>query len=317
MLGFGGFLNLAQPPARGSVKREEIDTQKEDAMKRYTVLFAVVALAAASLACSVDLGIPRLRTGPTETFTVSEPLPEDVEVVNLTLTMAAGELDLTGGGEDVLSGQIRYNVEDWEPQLENEGDRIILRQGDGDTNVGIPTNGSQIINDWELQLGDIPYDLTVTAGAYDGTLELGGVPLRRLEVRDGASSAQVSFDSPNPEEMSSLSYDTGASSVTLSGLANSNAAQVNFNGGAGEYTLDFSGELQRDMDVTAKAGVSSLTIRVPAGTAVEVRVDGGLSDVDLDGGWSQSGDTYTLSGSGPTITIDVDMGVGSLKLEED
>jgi hypothetical protein len=316
MPGFAGFLNLAQPPGRGSVQKEEIDTQKEAAMKRYTALFAVAALAAASLACSVDLGIPRLRTGPTETFTVSEPLPEDVEVVDLTINMAAGELDLTGGGEGVLSGQIRYNVEEWTPELENNGETVTLIQGREDTNVGIPTNGSQIINDWELQLGDIPYDLTVAAGAYDGTLELGGVPLRRLEIRDGASSAEVSFDSPNPEEMSSLSYDTGASSVTLSGLANSNAAQVNFNGGAGEYTLDFSGELQRDMDVTAKAGVSSLTIRVPAGTSVEVRVDGGLSDVDLDGGWSQSGDTYTLSGSGPTITIDVDMGVGSLKLEE-
>jgi hypothetical protein len=286
-------------------------------MKRYTALLAVAALGAASLACSVDLGIPRLQTGPTETLSIAEPLPEDVEVVDLTINMAAGELDLTGGGEGVLSGEVRYNVEEWTPELENNGDTVNLIQGREDTNIGLPTNGSSIINDWELQLGDIPYELTVSAGAYDGTLDLGGVPLRRVEIRDGASSAEVSFDSLNPEEMSRLSYDTGASSVTLSGLGNSNAAEVDFNGGAGEYTLDFSGELQRDMAVTVKAGVSSITIRVPAGTAVEVRVDSALSDVNVNGGWSQSGDTYSLSGSGPTITIDVDMGVGSLTLEED
>jgi hypothetical protein len=286
-------------------------------MKRYTALLAVAALGAASLACSVDLGIPRLQTGPTETLSIAEPLPENVEVVDLTINMAAGELDLTGGGEGVLSGEVRYNVEEWTPELENNGDTVNLIQGREDTNIGLPTNGSSIINDWELQLGDIPYELTVSAGAYDGTLDLGGVPLRRVEIRDGASSAEVSFDSLNPEEMSRLSYDTGASSVTLSGLGNSNAAEVDFNGGAGEYTLDFSGELQRDMAVTVKAGVSSITIRVPAGTAVEVRVDSALSDVNVNGGWSQSGDTYSLSGSGPTITIDVDMGVGSLTLEED
>jgi hypothetical protein len=313
----GQFQVWAQPGRRGGVQREETDTQKEDAMKRYTVLFALTALAAASLACSVDLGIPRLQTGPTETLSISEPLPDDVEVVDLTLTMAAGELNLAGGGEGVLSGEIRYNVEEWTPVLENNGDTVSLIQGREDTNVGIPTNGNSIINDWELQLGDIPYELTVNAGAYDGTLDLGGVPLRRLEVRDGASSAEVSFDSLNPEEMSTLSYNTGASSVTLSGLANSNAAEVSFDGGAGDYTLDFSGELQRDMDVNVKTGVSSLTIRVPAGTSVEVRVDSALSDINTEGGWSQSGDTYSLSGSGPTITIDVDMGVGSLTLDED
>ncbi|MCC6189475.1 MAG: hypothetical protein IT318_10590 [Anaerolineales bacterium] len=286
-------------------------------MKRDTVLVALAALTAASLACSVDLGVPRLETGPTETVTLSEPLPDDVEVVEMTLNMAAGELDLAGGAEGVLEGEIRYNVVDWAPTLVNEGNRVTLDQGEGDTNIGLPTSGSQIINEWALKLGDIPYELTLNAGAYEGSLDLTGVPLRRLEVHDGASSAKVIFDSLNPEEMSELRYETGASSVELRGLGNSNAAEVAFTGGAGDYTLDFSGDLQQDMDVTVKAGVSSVRIRVPAGATVEVNVDSGLSDVDTDGNWAQSGDTYTLSGSGPTITINVDMGVGSLKLEED
>jgi len=284
-------------------------------MKRYTALLAVIALAGASLACSVDLGIPRLQTGPTETLTIAEPLPEDAAAVDLTINMAAGELDLTGGAEGVLEGEIRYNVPEWAPEIENDGDRLTLSQGDSDTNVGLPTSGTQIINEWTLQLGDIPYALELNAGAYDGSLDLSGVPLRRLEVHDGASNAEVIFNSLNPEEMSELRYETGASSVELRGLANSNAAEVVFTGGAGDYTLDFSGELQRDMDVTINAGVSSLRISVPEGTSVEVNIDSSLTDVDIDGDWSQSGDTYSLSGSGPTITIDVDMGVGSLTLE--
>ena len=283
-------------------------------MKSTVLLVGAAALAAASLACSVDMGLPRLRTGPTETITVNEPLPAGEDEVDLTINMAAGELSLSGGGEGVLEGEIRYNVAEWAPEIDNTGDRMTVTQGDNDGINGIPDN--DVINDWNLTLGDIPYRLTVNAGAYDGSLDLDGVPLRSLTVHDGASNAEVEFNSPNPEIMDELRYETGASSVTIIGLANANVERVVFSSGAGDYELDFSGDLQRDMDVDVNSGVSSLRIVVPAGTNVVVNLDGGLTDVDADGSWSQSGDRYELNGSGPTITIDVDMGVGSLTLVE-
>jgi len=283
-------------------------------MKSKAILVGVAALAAASLACSVDMGLPRLRTGPTETVTVNEPLPAGEDEVDLTINMAAGKLSLSGGGEGVLEGEIRYNVAEWEPQIENTGGALSVTQGDNDGLNGIPD--SDVINDWNLTLGDIPYRLAVNAGAYDGSLDLDGVPLRSLTVHDGASNAEVEFNSLNPEVMDELRYETGASSVTIIGLANANVERVVFSSGAGDYELDFSGDLQRDMDVDVNSGVSSVRIVVPAGTNVVVNLDGGLTDVDTDGNWSQSGDRYELSGSGPTITIDVDMGVGSLTLVE-
>ena len=45
--------------------------------------------------------------------------------------------------------------------------------------------------------------------------------------------------------MSILRYETGASTVKLNGLANANFGTLIFSGGAGDYTLDFSGDLQR------------------------------------------------------------------------
>jgi hypothetical protein len=114
--------------------------------------------------------------------------------------------------------------------------------------------------------------------------------------------------------MDRLVYETGASSVTLTGLANANFADMEFNGGAGDYELDFSGDLQRDATVKVVAGLSSLRITVPAGTNVRIDVGGGLHDVDTQGSWSAGGDTYETSGSGPQLTIEVDMGAGSLTL---
>jgi hypothetical protein len=283
-------------------------------MKRNLYL-AVAALAAASLACSINVNlpsIPRLRTGPTETLTVNEPLPEADTVTDVRLEMAGGELDVSGGAEGLVEGEIRYNVAEWKPTVTNEAGELAITQSDSRDRFGIPD--SDVINEWRLKLGDAPMKLTLQAGAYEGRLDLSGLPLRRLEINDGASEAKVIFDSVNPEDMDELVYRTGASDVTLTGLANANFETMSFDGGAGDYTLDFSGELQRDATVTVTTGVSSVRIVIPAGMAVSVEVEGGLHDVSTEGEWSHSGDTYEVSGEGTMLTIKVDMGVGSLTL---
>ena len=66
------------------------------------------------------------------------------------------------------------------------------------------------------------------------------------------------------------------------------------------------------MDIVV--GLCDLRIVVPTGTNVRVEVTGGLNDVNTEGTWSASNDVYETSGSGPTLTIEVDMGAGSLTL---
>ncbi len=283
-------------------------------MKRY-LLLPVAALALAALACgSININIPRLKTGPTETLTVNEPLPEGVEVVDVTISMGAGKLNIAGGAESLAQGEVRYNVEEWKPTVTNEGGHLTIEQGRVKENIGIPEDGAKVVNEWDLKLGDVPMNLVLNAGAYDGTVDLSGLRLRHLEVNDGASNAEVVFDSVNPEKMDTLTYKTGASTVKLTGLANANFGEMDFTGGAGTYTLDFSGELQRDATVNVKSGASTVRIVVPKGVAAKVTVTGGLNTVNTEGGWEKSGDTYEISGEGPALTFDVEMGVGTLEL---
>jgi hypothetical protein len=115
--------------------------------------------------------------------------------------------------------------------------------------------------------------------------------------------------------MSSFQYTTGASEVTLTGLANANCDSMTFRSGVGSYTLDFSGELARDMTVSIESGVSSVTVIIPQGVAAEVVTDNALMTVTTSGSWEQNGSTYRLTSSGHTITINVKMGAGSLRLE--
>ncbi len=116
--------------------------------------------------------------------------------------------------------------------------------------------------------------------------------------------------------MSLLTYKTGASNVTLKNLANANFVSMVFDSGAGNYKLDFGGELQRDASVSIQSGMSNLTLVIPEGVAATVKVNGGLSNVQFPAGWSQSGDLYTQTGEGPSLTIVIEMGAGNVQITQ-
>lgn len=281
-------------------------------MRKLVLILLVLGLATLACGPNFNLDVPRLKTGPTETITIDEPNPDSDQAIEVELDLGAGNLRLSGGADGLVTGTIETNVAEWEPEIDRTADRLTIRQGNNNGNFGFPED--DIVNRWDLQLGTAPMELTVKAGAYDGQMELGGLSLEQLTINDGASSANVSFDEPNQTEMDMLRYSTGASTVTLEGLANANFDDMVFDGGAGTYTLDFSGELQRDATVSIKAGVCTLTIIVPEGTAARINLDGGLTTVKTEGTWSASNDTYETSGTGPKLTINIDLGAATLTL---
>jgi hypothetical protein len=157
-------------------------------------------------------------------------------------------------------------------------------------------------------------DLSISAGGYQSEMELGGMSLHSLRISEGAADTNASFSSPNLVEMETLRYDTGASKSEFTGLSNANFSRMDFSSGAGDYTLDFSGELQRDAIVVIKSGLSNIEIIVPEGMAAQVTVSGGLSNVNVHDAWEGSGGVYTNSGKGPRLVISVEIGAGNLEL---
>lgn len=287
-------------------------------MNRNKIFLAIMVLTLVSLACSININLPDLqtKTGPTVTDDINVPLLADNQAIaDVTLNFGAGKLNLQPGATGVLiKGTATYNVTDFKPIITSDNNNITIEQGNLKLN-GIPTLNSNIVNEWNLSLGTNPMSLLIKAGAYTGKYELGGLSIHSLDVTDGASKVDLSFSNPNLIEMTTLKYTTGASTVSLTGLGNANVADLTFNGGAGSYTLDFSGQLSRDMTVSIESGVSSVTVIIPEGTNTQVITDNGLSTVSTSGNWIQNGNTYQLTGNGNAITIQVKMGAGSLRLE--
>ena len=144
-----------------------------------------------------------------------------------------------------------------------------------------------------------------------------GWRFQRLEISEGGSDLKLSFSAPNPERMTELKFSSGGSAAVLRGLGNANFELMKMDVGAGDYTLVFDGELRTDAQVDIDAGVGTLTIIIPAGVNATAAVDGGLSSADAGEGWTKTESGYTHSGAGPTISINISMGVGTLNLKSE
>jgi hypothetical protein len=212
----------------------------------------------------------------------------------------------------LVEGTATYNYSKLKPSIKTENDVIKIQTGEGSIK-SFPAF-RDLVNRWDLKLGSTPTDLTIEAGAYNGEFELGGLSLTGLTVKDGAATVNLSFASPNLAEMSILRYETGASTVKLNGLANANFSTLIFSGGAGDYTLDFSGQLTRSATANLEVGLCNLILVIPEGVHAVVTVESGAANTNTGPGWSQSGQIYTQEGNGPTLTILVNIGAGNLTL---
>lgn len=277
-------------------------------------LLVLIVLVLSLMACTFSVNVPRVKTGVTQTFDISEEAPATDDVSLLSIEMGAGSLILSGGTDKLVEGMIIYNIDAWKPTVLRQGNSVTLKQT---TKASVSIPGEEYRNEWNLKLGSIPLELSLTTGAYEGELELGGLSITRLSISDGASKSTVNFGEPNKAEMSLLSYKTGASNVELHGLGNASVSRIEFDGGVGSYTLDFSGANEQDVDVAINTGMSDITILIPNNARAEIIVDGEMSNTDLTGTWTVENNVYQAGSTGALITINIDMAVGNLNLVQE
>ncbi len=276
------------------------------------ILLLLSILMITSLACSITVNLPTAKVGDTQTMQIDEDYPS-ARPPELVIEMGGGELDLQGGAQRLVEGSIEYNVDDWQPELKRDGREIHITQK---VTGSIPF-GDDVINKWDLRLGAQPIDLTIKAGAYQGELDLTGVPVVRLKISDGASQSDLTFDAPNPVRMDSFTYETGASNVKLSGLAYTDADVINFKGGAGNFSLDFGGQLNRDMRVYVDGGLGNITVKIPKGMNSRIVLSSSLNTISTQGSWTVNDNEYRTLGEGPLLRIEIKVGVGNLNLISD
>jgi len=276
-------------------------------------LLPLALLAALLLTACRGVTFSEAKIGPNQTETIAVPAP-DSDTANLTLRFgAADQFRLQPGATGLVQGTVQYNVEQLKPTVTTSGSQVTIEQ-----KLDNLTFSNQMHNAWDLKISDaIPLALTVEAGAYKGTYDLGGLRLRGLKVQQGAADSTYDFSKPNPDAMDRLSFSSGAASLTVRNLANANAADMRFDTAAGDYTLDFGGTLARTSNVDIHAAATSLTIHVPSGTPMLVQIKGALNDTSQIG-FDKIGDQQYANAAWdeakPHIVVTIDDAIGAVKL---
>jgi hypothetical protein len=270
-------------------------------------LLMLIALAWLPAGCGVTVGV-------TNELKIEEPLGS-AAVTDVEISMGMGTLTIAPGAAGLASGTVRYNVEPWTPALVRGDGKLSIKQASQRSLAGL---SSEVVNQWNLQLGKAPMRLLVSAGAYEGSYDLSGLTLQEVSIRDGAARSRVMFNSPNPGQMSSLVYKTGASTVEFVGLANANFKSMTFTGGAGSYSFDFTGQLRSNASIKIEAGAGSVNITVPSTTAAEVSVYGSLNNVSAEGTWTHLGRVYSTTAAtdaqAERLSIELKISVGTVNL---
>ena len=288
-------------------------------MHKEKLTLIIFVLILVSMACSFNIDIPittDIKTGETIVDIIEVEALNDVEAPpKITIGFGAGVMNLSdGGGDKIITGTATYNVVDFKPEISISNNDVKISTGDLNID-GIPSFNKNVENIWDLSFGAYPIDLTIKAGAYVGRFDLGGLLLNNLQISDGASEVEVDFSKPNLIEMNTLRYETGASNIVLKNLANANFDTMIFQSGAGDYELDFSGELKRDANIFIETGLSNIKILIPATTNVKLDIEGGLTNTIIRGNWVQSGDHYQIISDGPVLHIVLEMNAGNLILD--
>jgi hypothetical protein len=275
------------------------------------LIAVIIVLVLATFACSVSN--IEMKTVDTRVVEINEELPSDLGNTELSFSMTGGTFNLSPRSNGLVNGTITYNVENWEPQFTRSNNVYEIKQVNPFRFTGIPTGNT--INEWDLSLSTaLPIDLSIDGGASENQFDLTGLQLTNLKIVQGASKTDLRFDSPNPQGMDNFSFSTGASSAELVGLGYANFNSMDFSAGAGDYTLDFTGALSHDATVNIKATISDITIIIPAGMKAQIVNEGTVSNINTQGTWLITDETYSTLEEGFVLTINLDMAVGNVTL---
>jgi len=293
-------------------------------MKRITIALAALLLMGNTLACCCLFPTNlQINTGPTlevgELQEKEESIPLDgAEPVAVDILFGAGEMEITAGDADQLfSGRFLYNVDKWEPEVTYEDGKLVIRQGNNDESWGWPDEDAAR-NEWELAFSpEVPLEMDIKTGAGQGELDLTDLQIEKLDIDLGAGDFSVVFNAPNQAEMSRFTLDVGAASLEIRGVGNASPRDMVVQGGAGEITLDLTGDWDNSADIEVTSGVGRLALRLPDDVGVRVEVEGGLTNIKTSG-LRSTGGAYVNDAYGEAeieLNIEVTTGIGQVDLE--
>src|SRR5918998_922075 len=199
--------------------------------------------------------------------------PKDAQSSRTQLKMGAGELNLTGGADQLMEADFSYNVSDWKPRVSydlsaDEGELVVKQGGAGGSSLSGETR-----NEWEIRLNDeVPTDLVVQMGAGESDLDLDSLTLTGVDLQMGAGKTTVDLTGDYAQDFdASIQGGVGEATVMLpsevgveakaeGGLGKINAKGLKREGDS--YVNDAYGNSGVTLIVDVQDGVGQINLEV-------------------------------------------------------
>jgi hypothetical protein len=245
-------------------------------MTRYGVaVLAIVIMAAAAVllagACGMQPGgTPQVGKMQRESKSVD---PKNAQSARAQLKMGAGELNVTGGADQLMEADFSYNVSEWKPKVSydvsGEKGELVVKQRSAE---GAGLSGDAR-NEWNIRLNDeVPTDLVVQMGAGESDLDLDSLALTGVDLQMGAGKTTVdltgdyaqSFDTSIQggvgEATVMLPSEVGVKAKAEGGLGKINAVGLQKVGDS--YVNEAYGESDVNLSVDVQGGVGEINLKV-------------------------------------------------------
>lgn len=230
--------------------------------RRIFHIVTILFLLSVCMAC-VEVGDMEVETKTVEL--------EGAETVALDVKMGAGELDIHGGGRELMEATFSYNVDKWKPRIKYEvlGSKGILKIRQG-KNSGIPMGSTR--NKWDISLSeDVPIGMRIDFGAGEGDLDLRELQLEFLDIDMGVGDLEVNLSGERKKDLR-VDVDGGVGSATFY-LPVDVGVRVHVNKGIGSvdaYGLHKDGKVYKNdaydtsktsINISIDAGIGSITLK--------------------------------------------------------
>src|ERR687894_151573 len=199
--------------------------------------------------------------------------PKDAQSARAQLKMGAGELNLTGGADQLMEGDFSYNVSDWKPKVSYDvsGQKGELVVEQGSANGGNLSGGAR--NEWDISLNDeVPTDLVVQLGAGESNLDVDSLTVTGLDLQMGAGKSTVDLTGDYAQDFDA-SIEGGVGEATVL-LPSEVGVKAKAEGGLGKvnakglekvddsYVNDTYGESDVNLSVDVQGGVGEINLKV-------------------------------------------------------
>jgi len=153
---------------------------------RFAVLMVVVVVLIAATGCDEGARVGDLQT-KSETIELG-----DAETVDVEIKIGAGELDVSGGADELLEATYTYNVDELEPEATYSEGKLIVQHADVKGGIRTFFDLDDYRNEWDLRFNeDVPMEMNIDLGAGRSNLTLGSLALTSLDINAGAGDVAL------------------------------------------------------------------------------------------------------------------------------